>query len=127
MPALETLNVSFTFVALCACSLLFFATWIGLRRGKTGVLRGDGGDSILFKRSRIHGNFVENAPLMAVILFAAEALGLGDSWLWLAVGSFFVGRAYHYVRYDSVDRGLGHVMTVAPALALGIFVIVQVW
>jgi uncharacterized membrane protein YecN with MAPEG domain len=124
--AIETLNVSLSFIALCAGSLFVFGAWIGPLRGKLGVLRGDGGDPDLFKRSRIHGNFVENAPLVGMVMLAAELLGLGELWLWLAVGSFFAGRAYHYVRYDEKDRGIGALLTTGPALAMGIFVLAQV-
>jgi uncharacterized membrane protein YecN with MAPEG domain len=125
MPAVENLNVSLLFIAVCAGSLFFFGAWIGPLRGKLGVLRGDGGDAVLFKRTRIHGNFVENAPLFALVLVAAELLGATDPWLWLAVACFFVGRAYHYLRYDKQDRSLGLLLTTAPALALGIFVAIQ--
>ena len=127
MPRFETLNVSLSFIAFCAGSLFLFGAWIGPLRGKLGVLRGDGGHSDLFKRSRVHGNFVENAPLVAMVLLSAELLGLGDLWLWLAVGSFFAGRVYHYIRYDEKDRGIGMLLTTGPALALGIYVLVQVW
>ncbi len=42
---------------------------------------------------------------------------------WAAVVSFFVGRAYHYVRYDHADRGVGQGLTTAPALLMAIYVL----
>lgn len=127
MPNPHDLNVAFTFIAVCAGSLFFMTAAVGLRRRSTGVLRGDGGDTALFKRIRIHGNFIENAPLMALVLLAAEMLGIADAWLWLAVASFVAGRIYHCVRYDAVDRGFAMVLTTGPALALGVAVLVQAW
>ena len=123
---MENLRVSLVFIALCASGLFFLTTWIGPIRGKLGVLRGDGGDDRLFKAIRIHGNFIENAPLFALLLAAAELLGLSSGWLWAAVGSFFAGRAYHFVRYDRMDRGVGMAMTTMPTVPLGIFVVYRV-
>lgn len=120
-----TLNVSFTFIAVCACTLVLFGAWIGPLRGKLGILRGDGGDADLFKRIRIHGNFVENAPLVGLVMLAAEALGAGDAWLWGAFAAFFVGRAYHFVRYDEQDRAFGLLLTTAPAFFLGVYVLLR--
>jgi uncharacterized membrane protein YecN with MAPEG domain len=126
MTQLQNLQVSFVFIAACAASLFFFSVWIGPLRGRLGVLRGSGGDETLFKRTRIHGNFIENAPLMAMVLMTAEILGAHQTWLWLAVASFFVGRVYHYVRYDRKDRGVGMALTTAPAMLLGGYVLVAV-
>lgn len=123
---MENLTVSLVFVALCAGSLFFFSSWIGPLRGRLGILRGDGGDPELFKAIRIHGNFIENAPLFALVLAAAELRGAGAGWLWLSVVSFFVGRAYHFVRYDRTDRGIGQALTTLPPLALGVFVVYSV-
>ena len=122
-----TLNVSFTFIAVCASTLFFFSARIGTLRGHLGILRGDGGDAILHKRMRIHGNFIENAPLVALVLLAAEALGAVDVWLWVAVASFFAGRVWHFVRYDKTDRGMGMMMTTLPPLLLGVYVLLRVW
>lgn len=127
MLPIEQAHVSLTFIAVCAASLFWFGTWIGPLRGKLGALRGDGGNPVLFKRSRIHGNFVENAPLVGMVMLAAELLGATDGWLWLCFGSFFVGRLVHFIRYDHNDRAVGLLLTTAPAMGLGLFVVVQVW
>lgn len=123
----QDLDVAFTFIAVCAGSLFFMTAAVGLKRRSIGVLRGDAGEPGLFKRIRIHGNFIENAPLMALVLLAAELLGVADGWLWLAVASFFAGRVYHFVRYDAADRGLGMALTTVPALALGVAVLFRTW
>ncbi len=126
MDPLE-LNVAFTFIAVCAGSLLFLIAAVGQSRRSARVLRGDGGDRELFKRIRIHGNFIENAPLMALVILSAEMLGIADPWLWAAVASFFAGRIHHFIRYDSAKRALGMVLTTAPALALGVAVLFRLW
>ena len=121
------LPVTFTFVAICAILLFPMSGWIGFYRSRIGVLRGDGGDPVLFKRIRIHGNFIENAPVTALVLGAAETLGLGAQWLWLAVLSFIAGRLLHYVLYDSPTRGLPMGLTTGPGLLLGLWVVWRIW
>lgn len=120
----QDLNVTLTFISVCASAMFAFGTWIGPLRGRLGVLRGDGGNAELFKRIRIHGNFIENAPLFALVLAGAEALGAADGWLWAAVGAFVAGRAYRFVRYDRADRGVGLALTTLPALFMGVYVLV---
>lgn len=122
----STLNVSFTFVAICALVPFVLVAWIGIRRGKIGILRGHGDDPVLFWRSRVHGNFIENAPMVALALFAAEAVGVGDGWLWATVAAFFVGRVFHALRFDHKDRALGMSLSTAPAVGLGLAVLFHV-
>ncbi len=125
MLDVSTLNVSLTFVALCAIIPFALVSWIGARRGKIGVLRGYGDDPALFWRSRVHGNFTENAPIVALALVSAEAVGIADGWLWATVAAFFVGRVLHALRFDHKDRAAGMVMTTGPAVALGIAVLLH--
>jgi uncharacterized membrane protein YecN with MAPEG domain len=122
-----TLPVSFTFIALCAGALFPTVGWIGLLRGRIGVLRGDGGNPTLFKRIRIHANFIETAPLTAMVLLAAESLGLAQGWLWAALLSYFLGRVGHYVLYDSKLRAGPMALTVGPGLLLGLWTLWTLW
>ncbi len=117
MPLLVTI----TFIAFYAISVTVMTAWIGLYRGKVNVLRGDGGDQILFKRSRYHGNFIENAPIMAMTLAAAESFGLGQQWLWAAAVSFVAGRVLHFFLFDKKIRGLSMAITQFPSTLLAIW------
>ncbi len=121
------LPVTFTLIALCAALLMPGTAWIGLLRGRLGILRGDGGDPVLFKRTRIYGNFVEIAPLTCLALGAAEVLGLAAAWLWAGVVCFFAGRLLHYVLYDSKTRGGAMGLSVLPAFLAGIWVLWKLW
>ncbi len=113
------LPVTFTFISVLAILLIPLTGWIGILRGKTGILRGDRGDPVLFKRIRIHGNLMENAPLFAMVLGAAESAGLGQSLLWLAVLGFVLGRVLHFVLYDSKLRGVAMFITLLPGVVMG--------
>lgn len=121
------LPVTFTFISVLAIFLMPLTGWIGLYRGKTDILRGDGGDATLFKRIRIHGNLMENAPHFALVLGAAETVGLGSIWLWLAVASFLAGRVLHYMLYDSKTRGVAMSVTLLPGFLMGFWLLFQLY
>ncbi len=121
------LPVTFTFISVLAILLIPFTGWVGLLRGKIGVLRGDGGNPDLFKRIRIHGNLMENAPLFALVLGASEYAGLGSTWLWLAVLTFVVGRILHFIVYDKQIRGGAMFITILPGVLMGIWLLVSIW
>ena len=119
--------VSMSFIAACAASLFVLNGYVGLYRSRIGVLRGDGGDPVLFKRIRIHGNFAETAPIAALVTLCAELAGLEAVWLWLAVLSFFIGRVLHYWLYDRRSRAIAMAMTSGPGVAMGAWLLVRLW
>ncbi len=118
------LPISTGFLAGAAIVVFGFVAMIGMRRGALGVLRGHGGDARLEKLVRLHGNFIENAPLMVLALMVGERGGIEDTWLWLAITAFVFGRIYHALRYDHKDRGLGLMFTQVPMIALAVAALV---
>ena len=127
MAALSDFPVTLTFIALAAAALLPLTAWIGIYRGKVGILRGHGDDPVLFKRTRIHANFVETAPLTILSVFAAEGLGMAQVWLWASVFAYLAGRIGHYALYDDKRRGVPMVLTTGPGFLLGIWVLLKLW
>lgn len=121
------LPVTFTVIAVMGIALIPLTGWIGLLRGSTNILRGDGGHPVLFKRIRIHGNLMEVLPLFILSLGAAESAGLAASWLWIAVLVFLIGRVLHFMLYDSKFRGVAMFVTVLPAVVLGVWLLMLVW
>lgn len=121
------LPITFTFISAIAITLIPFTAWIGLRRGKTNTLRGDGGDAVLFKRIRIHGNMMENVPVFILALGASESAGLGQNWLWIAISTFIVGRLLHYVLYDNKIRGGAMFITILPGASMGVWLLTRIW
>ncbi|MGB3280033.1 MAG: MAPEG family protein [Pseudorhodobacter sp.] len=115
------LPVTITFAALYMLALIPLTGWIGLTRQKIGALRGDGGDPILFKRIRFHGNLTENGPAVALALGGAESLGLDAAWLWATVVLFILGRALYFWLYDREIRALPMVLTQFPAGGLALW------
>ena len=88
--------------------------WLSLRVSrlrrplKIGV--GDGGNEVLLRRMRAHGNFAENMPLFLVLLGFVE-LAVGKSlWLWAAAIVFVLARIAHAF---GMDRPGANVLRVA--------------
>jgi uncharacterized membrane protein YecN with MAPEG domain len=122
------LPVTITVTSLLAISLIPLTGWIGLRREKIGgVFRGDGDDATLFKRMRIHGNLMENAPVFILVLGASEMVGLAQLWLWLAVAVFLIGRVLHFILFDSSKHGFAMLITLLPGMLMGFWLLLQTW
>lgn len=67
---------------------------IGLRR-TVGVGLGDGGDRLLQRRLRVHGNFAEYVPL-ALVLMALAELQDAQAWTLHLIGTLLIaGRLVH--------------------------------
>ena len=67
-------------VALCAALLGFLGTALTvnviINRVRTGIHTGDGGVARLAQAIRAQGNFVEQAPLVLIIIAVAAAVGV---------------------------------------------------
>ncbi len=67
---------------------------IRLRRSvQVGV--GDGGDKLLQRAIRVHGNFAEYVPFALLLVGIAEFNGLGAFWLHFMGIALLAGRALH--------------------------------
>ena len=88
--------------------------WLSLRVSrlrrplKIGV--GDGGNEILLRRMRAHGNFAENMPIFLVLLGFVELAVASNLWLWGAGIVFVLARIAHAF---GMDRPGGNVLRVA--------------
>jgi len=78
--------------------------WLSLRVSrlrrplKIGV--GDGGNEVLLRRMRAHGNFAENAPLFLVLLAVVELATGSNMLLWTAGILFILARIAHAFGMD---------------------------
>jgi hypothetical protein len=68
------------------------------RQVKIGV--GDGGNEALARRMRAHANYIENMPLMLILLFLLELATGGSLWLWGAALVFILARISHAFGMD---------------------------
>jgi uncharacterized protein len=105
--------------------------WLSLRVSrlrrplKIGV--GDGGNEVLLRRMRAHGNFAENMPIFLVLLGFVELGAGGNLWLWGAGIVFVLARIAHAFGMDrpgaNILRVAGIGLSWLVLLGLGAFAI----
>ena len=105
--------------------------WLSLRVSrlrrplKVGI--GDGGNEVLLRRIRAHGNFAENVPLFLILLALLEFATGGDLWLWGAAILFIISRLLHAFGMDRPGanwmRVTGVTISWAVLLGLGVYAI----
>jgi uncharacterized protein len=105
--------------------------WLSLRVSrlrrplKIGV--GDGGNEVLLRRMRAHGNFAENVPLFLILLALVELATGGNMLLWGAAILFILARLAHAFGMDRAGanplRVIGISVSWIVLLGLGIYAI----
>ncbi len=70
---------------------------VGLRRMKTRTSFLDGGDEVLLRRMRSHGNFVEYVPFALVLIGLAELNGAPTVYVHGMGALLLLSRVVHYV------------------------------
>jgi len=105
--------------------------WLSLRVSqlrrplKIGI--GDGGNEVLMRRIRAHGNFAENVPLFLILLGLLEFATGGSLWLWAAAILFVLARLLHVFGMDRPGanwmRVSGISISWAALLGLGLYAI----
>ena len=90
-----TVTVTPIYAALAGLLLLLLSVRVVTMRHKLRAALGDKGDTMLERRIRVHGNFVEYAPITLLLLLLVELQG-GPVWLLHAIGvSLLAGRCIH--------------------------------
>ena len=105
------------YVALNLILAIVLMMRVGLMRSKEKVNIGDGGSAPLFARIRAHANFVENAPLALIGLFALAGLSAAPIALHIFGGVFTFGRVAHAHGMAQKDAsGIGRVIGALTAM-----------
>jgi uncharacterized membrane protein YecN with MAPEG domain len=114
---------------LClAAAAAIINLWLSIRIGKLRmsekIIHGDGGSAALAWRMRAQANFIENAPLVLILIGAVELSGRGGSWLAIVGAVFMLARIAHPIGMDKPEpnalRGLGAGVTMLVQLGLAI-------
>jgi len=112
---------TFQIVALYAALNLILACVLILRVGNKRISQkvsiGDGGDAGLIARIRAHGNYIENAPLALIGLFALAMMNAHVIALHIFGAGFLIGRLAHAHGMDQ-KNALGKGRTVGALLTL---------
>jgi uncharacterized membrane protein YecN with MAPEG domain len=89
------MEITLLYTSLITTLTIFLAFKVGIARGKTNTLLGEGDSSELLQSIRSHGNLIEHAPLALLLLLLLEMHGVTDWKLHLLGSSFFLLRILH--------------------------------
>lgn len=88
-------RITLLFAALHAVLVVVLAARVAMFRFSAKIALGDGGDKVMTRRMRAHGNLIEYAPLALLLLGLLELSGLDPRWLWGFGGALLAGRLLH--------------------------------
>ncbi len=113
-----------TTLCLGAAALLI-NFWLGWRcaevRSSENISVGDGGNEKMIRRMRAQANFIEQTPLILLVVGLVEAAGKGGMWLAPLGGLFLLGRVAHAIGMDGTfkhGRSIGMVIGMIFQLCL---------
>lgn len=96
-----TLQTTLTLAAAAALITIWHMIRIGRLRMSEQIMHGDGGNAALIRRMRAQSNFIENTPLVLILVAAIEMTGKGGTWLAIVGAVFMLGRVTHAIGMDS--------------------------
>lgn len=109
-------KITLLFASLHVLLMLALLVPISRHRHDHKIGVGDGGDPLLARKVRVHGNFIEHAPFALLMLGLLELCGLPAIWLWGFGSALLLGRLMHAVGFSrragySVGRFTGTALT----------------
>ena len=122
-------KITLLFASLHVLLMLVLLVRISQHRHGHKIGLGDGGDAELSRKVRVHGNFIEHAPLALLMLGLLELCRLPALWLWTLGAVLLLGRIMHAAGLSrtagySVGRFWGTAMT---WLAMLLMALAGVW
>jgi uncharacterized membrane protein YecN with MAPEG domain len=116
-------TITLLFASLHVLLMLVLLARISRHRHGQRIGLGDGGDAVLNRKIRVHGNFVEHAPIALLLLGLLELCGLQAVWLWTFGSALLLGRIMHAIGLSgsggySIGRFWGTALTWLVLLAL---------
>jgi uncharacterized membrane protein YecN with MAPEG domain len=111
----HTLTVTMLYGGSLALWFLVLSAWV-VRRRRAGIHLGDGGDALMLRAIRGHGNFAEYVPLALILLAALELNGtslyvLHGLGFALLVGRLLHGYAFSFTEQFAFGRFWGTSLT----------------
>ena len=120
-----SIPVTLFFIGVFAIIQVPLTVMVGYRRAQTKIQFFDGGDQVLLRRMRAHGNFTETVPIVLLAMAGAELSGAPHWALWAGGVSLLVGRAMHaailITQGWGLPRALGMILTFVPMLGFGVW------
>jgi uncharacterized membrane protein YecN with MAPEG domain len=119
------LPISLASAAAAAVTNIWLSIRIGMVRGAKKISVGDGGDEDLIRRMRAQSNFIENTPIVLVLIAVIELSRPLNPWLAGVAGLYVIGRIAHGLGMDGgvfkPGRGIGTLITMVTLLGLAIW------
>ncbi len=116
------LTVTLASAAAAALLNVWLMIRIGAVRRANNIHVGDGGNELLGRRMRAQANFIENTPIVLVLIAAIELAELGSWWLPIVAAIYIAGRIAHALGMDggrwATGRMIGTIVSMVTALWL---------
>ena len=94
------LPITLTIAAAAAVLHIWLAGRVSQLRRAYRISIGDGGNEALHRRIRAHGNYVENMPVVLILLALVELAGGDPRVLWGTAILFVISRLLHAFGMD---------------------------
>lgn len=119
-------EVTALYAGILGLMAMTLSSMAGMRRGKTGISIGDGGDPNMLLAVRRHGNFVEYVPLILILVALLEMKGISSTSVHVMLGALVLFRFAHAVGLKAdTTQGLGRLIgAMGTAIVL---VVASVW
>jgi hypothetical protein len=118
------LPITLATTAAAAILNIWLMIRIGTIRRAAGINVGDGGSEPLQRRMRAQANFIENTPLVLLLVAAIELAAAGGAWLQYVAALYIIGRIAHAFGMDGgskeVGRMAGTLITMLTLLGLAV-------
>ena len=87
-------------------ALIYLVLWFRISglRATHKISFGDGGNVELLRRIRQHGNFVEWAPMVLILMILAEGMGAPAMYLHISGALLLIGRIAHPFGLGAIDN-----------------------
>ena len=94
------LPITLTLAGAATLLHIWLAARVSRVRRQFRIGLGDGGNEALLRRIRAHGNYVENMPIVIILIGLLELAGGDRRILWAAGIAFILGRSAHAFGMD---------------------------
>ena len=89
------MEITLLYASLLTIMAVLLALKTGMTRGKTNTMLGHGESSELLQSIRAHGNLIENAPFVIILMGLLEMQSIADWKLHILGSLFFLFRILH--------------------------------
>ena len=117
--------VTSLYAALFALMLIPITIRVGLRRVTLKVFSGDGGDEVLNRRMRAHGNFVEYVPFGLLLIALMESNGAPQAYVHGLGALFLAARVMHY--FTLITNPLAITRAISMLGTTAVFLLSALW